>query len=105
VCHHALAVLQYFVGMTVGGAATDMGHAQIAGIDKAHELGRLMIEQRIAADRIGRRPPGVGEARRNVSLILEATGRVPAVSLGSAEPDGFFVMRIMSALMAARASR
>ena len=62
--HHALAVLQHLLRVAAGRAAADVGDAQVAGVDEADELGRLVVEQRVRADRVGRRRPGVGEPRR-----------------------------------------
>ena len=43
--------------MAIGRAATDMRDAQVARVDKADELRRLMVEQRVGADRIGGSAP------------------------------------------------
>ena len=65
-----------------------VGDAQVAGVDEADELRRLVIQQRVRADRVGRGSPGVGEARPDVGVLLVAWRRVAAVAVDAAEPDG-----------------
>ena len=53
--HHALADLSAPRAVAAGGAAADVGDAQVAGVDEADELGRLVVQQRVGAHRVGRR--------------------------------------------------
>ena len=46
------------------------GHAQVARIDEADELRRLVVKQRVRAHRIGRGGPGVGKARMDVGHVF-----------------------------------
>ena len=86
--HHAFAILQYFPRMAAGGAATDVGHAQVAWVDKADKLRAFVIEQCVRADRIGGRLPGAGKARQHVSLFLQGTIRITPVAIATAEVEG-----------------
>ena len=69
--HHAVADFQHFLGMAV--TATDVGHAQIAGIDKANELWRFVIQQRVAPHRIAGTRPGIGKTRKDVGALLSSS--------------------------------
>ena len=64
--HHALVVLQHLAGVAAGRAAADLRDAQVAGVDEADELRRLVVEQGVGAHGVGRRPPGLGETRMDV---------------------------------------
>src|SRR5207244_1620106 len=57
--HHALVVLHDFLGMTIGGAAADVSNAEVARVDEANELGVLVIEDGVRADRVGAGPPDI----------------------------------------------
>ena len=85
-------------------AAADVGDAQVAGIDEADELGRLVIEQCVGADRIGRtsaRPRGSAAAR---GPFLGRRRRVAAVAIAAAELDRLLVVQVADALMALHAA-
>ena len=102
--HHALAVLQHFLGVAVGRAATQVGDAQVAGVDEADELGRLVVEQRVGADRVGRRGPGVGIARLDVGRFLDGGCRVAAVAIAAAQLERVLAVRVAHVLVALHAA-
>src|SRR5207248_9930837 len=81
------------------GAATDVGDAEIAGVDEADELGRLVVEQGVGPDRVAGAGPGVGEARPDVGAVDVGAAGVAAVAVGAAELDGFLEVRIETVLV------
>ena len=77
-----------FLRMAAGRAAADVRDAQVAGVDEADELGRLVIEQRVRAHRVGRRRPGLADsAGATWALSLSRGVGVAAVAVGAAEVD------------------
>src|SRR5207244_1679876 len=88
----------------VGSAATDMGNAQIAWVDKTHELGRLVIQQGVAANGIAGRAPGLRKAGRDMRLVLEGRRSIASMTVGAAESNRVLVMRIVRVSMTAQAA-
>ena len=66
--HHAVIDVPDDLGMAK--SARLLRHPQIAGIDEANELGRLVIQPRIRIRRIGGCCPELLVARKNVRLLF-----------------------------------
>ena len=101
-----LRTLQHFVRRGSRRAAADVGDAQVAGVDEADELGRLVIEQRVRAHRVGRRRPGVaGSAARRGRASLSVARRVAAVAVEQPSRTVSLSCRSCDALVAVDAAR
>ncbi len=64
------------------------------GFMKRTKLGRLVIEQRVAANRVGGIFPGRCEPRPNVSSLDVETSRITAVTVGAADLDRALGMHV-----------
>src|SRR5262249_31816021 len=102
--HHALAVLQHLLRMATAGAAGDVGNAQVAGVDEAADLRRVVVEQGVGADGVGRGAPGVGEARGDVGPFLGDGTGVAAVAVAAAEATRLLEVRVAGTFVALQAA-
>src|SRR5262249_10163735 len=85
-------------------AACDVGDAQVARVDEANEVRRFMVEQRVRAHGIARGAPDFGEARGDMSAMLDVGRRIAAVAIDAAEIDGRLFVRIDRVLVAFEAA-
>ena len=88
--------------LRVAGAAGRPGDAEVARVDEAHELHRLLEERGVAAHRVGRAGPALRVAGQDVGAELRflvgrvlgagargwGRARVAAVAVGTAQVDG-----------------
>src|SRR5205823_6996313 len=85
--------------MAIRRAAGDVGDAEVARVDEADELGRLVVQKRVRPHRVGRGRPEFRVTRGDVRLrFIRAIGPT-AVAVGAAEADGVFEVRVLHALM------
>ncbi len=90
--HHALADFEHLSLMAE--PAAHVRHAEIARIDESDELGRLVVQKRVGADRLGTGGPGVGEAGKDVRAFLRISRRIAAVAIAAAQPDRGFGVHV-----------
>ena len=79
--------------MTARGAATEVGHAQVAGVDEADELRSLVVQKGVRAYRVGRTRPCVREPGGDVGEFFSVRLRITAVTVGASETQGPFFGR------------
>ena len=103
--HHALAVRAALPWGGSRGAAADVGDAEVAGVDEADELGRFVVEQRVASG------PGwptsartAGSAGCTWAWFLSRQFGVAAVAVGAAEAERVLAVRVADALVAGHAA-
>ncbi len=88
--HHALPHGKRFRRMAI--AAGRLGDAQIARIEEADELGRLVIQQGVRPDRVARGRPVLREAGMDVGLFSGRCAGIAAVAIGASEShDGLAI--------------
>ena len=95
----------------VAQAARELRHAQVAGIDEAHELRAFVVEDGGGFRRVGRRAPVFGVERLDVAgdhavddHVLRALARVAAVAIRAAEHDKLRLVHRLDAVMAFEAA-
>ena len=89
------------LGVAARRAAAEVRDAQVAGVDEADELGRLVVQQRVRPDRVAGASPGVGKPRPDVGPLQvvrfgrrrrgsrrSRAGPSPACRADRAAPDG-----------------
>ena len=94
--------------MTACGAATEVGHAQVAGIDEPDEFRTLVVQEGVRAYRVGRSRPCLREPGVDVSEFFSAGLRVTAVTIGASQTQGLFfgrAVRIGNRAMALHTTR
>ena len=69
--------------MAARGATTEVGHAQIAGIDESNKVGSFPVEQRIGPDGIGGRMPDLGVQRLHMGFLLGHRDAVSSVAVST----------------------
>jgi hypothetical protein len=83
--HHALAKLQNFIRVAL--STGDVSDSQVTGVHEPNELRRLMIQQCVTADWIGRSLPSFRVSWPDVRLLNVTRHSVATMTIGAPDLD------------------